>query len=241
MNKLLPPMDTVYKVSDAEELYGVGTWSNGYFSISDAGDLTVGAKGAGPVSLPRIVEDLREQGHALPVILRFPDVLEDRIDKVNQAFAAAIAEAGYQGAYEGVYPIKVNQRRVVVETIAEYGARYKTGLEAGSKAELALALAQHAHPDSLLCCNGFKDDDFIRLALWGKKLGRNVIITLEKYAELDRVLRISEEMGVTPGLGVRFKLHARGSGQWEASGGDSAKFGLTAAELLNVARRLKAG
>ncbi len=239
MNHPSTRSEPVFTVSDADELYGIRTWSNGYFRISDDGDLCVTAKGAASVPLAGIVEDLREQGHTLPVILRFPDVLEDRIDRINEAFAAAIAEAGYQGAYQGVFPIKVNQRRVVVETIAEYGGRYRTGLEAGSKAELALALAQEAHPESLLCCNGFKDDDFVRLALWGRKIGRNVIITLEKYSELERVLRIAREMGVTPALGARFKLHARGSGQWEASGGDDAKFGLTATELLNVARRLK--
>src|SRR5690554_5527028 len=174
------------------------------------------------------------------MVLRFPDILEDRIDRVNEAFGASIAEAGYSNTYQGVYPIEVNQRRVVVETIAEYGARWRTGLEAGSKAELALCLAHDIHDDALLCCNGFKDDDFIRLALWGRKLGRKVIITLEKAGELERVLRISKEMGVKPLLGVRFKLHARGSGQWEASGGDDAKFGLTASELIHVAERVKA-
>ncbi len=239
MNPLTPSSEPVFKVSDAEELYGIPNWSNGYFAVSPEGELTVSAKGSSPVSLRGIVEELRAEGRSVPMILRFPDVLEDRIDRVNEAFAAAIAEAGYQGRYQGVFPIKVNQRRVVVETVAEYGGAYHTGLEAGSKAELALALAQEAHPDALLCCNGFKDDDFIRLALWGRKLGRNVIITLEKYSELDRVLRISREMGVRPALGARFKLHARGSGQWEASGGDDAKFGLTATELLNVARRLQ--
>ncbi len=233
------PTEPRFKVTDAAELYGVRTWSNGYFDISDVGELTVSVRESGSVSLKRIVDDLRASGHALPVILRFPDVLEDRIDRINAAFADAIAEAGYEGRYQGVFPIKVNQRRVVVETVANYGEHYRTGLEAGSKAELALALAQEGHPEALVCCNGFKDDDFIRLALWGRKLGRNVIITLEKYSELERVLRISREMGVRPALGARFKLHARGSGQWEASGGDDAKFGLTSAELLNVARRLK--
>src|SRR5690606_30047516 len=130
--------------------------------VSDQGELTVSVRGAPAASIAGIVEDLRAQDHALPLVLRFPDVLEDRLDRVNEAFAAAIREAGYQNRYQGVYPIKVNQRRVVVETIAGYGARYRTGLEAGSKAELALCLAHDTHDDALLCCNGFKDDDFIR-------------------------------------------------------------------------------
>jgi len=229
-----------FSVGDADELYAIRSWSNGYFGVSPAGDLTVTARGRVPLAVRDIVDRLSAEGHQLPMVLRFPDILEDRIDKVNEAFAASIAEAGYSNTYQGVYPIKVNQRRVVVETIAAYGAKWKTGLEAGSKAELALCLAHETHADALLCCNGFKDDDFIRLALWGRKLGRNVIITLEKAGELERVLRISREMGVEPLLGVRFKLHARGSGQWEASGGDDAKFGLTASELIHVAERVKA-
>jgi len=216
-----PTLDPGFSLTDADELYSIRAWSSGYFGVGKDGQLTVSLKGS-------------------PAVPRFPDILEDRLDRINQAFAAAIAEAGYQNRYQGVYPIKVNQRRVVLETIAAYGARYRTGLEAGSKAELALCLAHETHPEALVCCNGFKDDDFIRLALWGRKLGRNVVITLEKAGELERVLRISREMGVEPLLGVRFKLHARGSGQWEASGGDDAKFGLTASELIHVAQRVQA-
>lgn len=235
-----PTLDPGFSIADADELYSIKAWSSGFFGVSKRGELTVSVKGSPAVSLRSIVDDLTEQGHALPIVLRFPDILEDRMDRINEAFAAAIAEAGYQNRYQGVFPIKVNQRRMVVETIASYGAKYRTGLEAGSKAELALCLAHETHDDALICCNGFKDDDFIRLALWGRKLGRNVIITLEKAGELERVLRISKEVGVEPLLGVRFKLHARGSGQWEASGGDDAKFGLTASELITVAQRVQA-
>jgi arginine decarboxylase len=234
--------EVVFKIADAEELYSVSAWSSGYFEIDDAGDMRVGLRtvpGSG-VSLPAIIERLKQDDRALPVILRFPQVIEDRLDRINQAFVASIREAGYKARYQGVYPIKVNQRRVVVETIAEYGARYMTGLEAGSKAELALILVQDTHPEALICCNGFKDDDFIRLALWGRKLGKNVVITLEKPSELERVLRMSAEMGVAPAVGIRFKLHAKGAGQWEASGGDEAKFGLTATELIHAVRRLAA-
>ena len=231
-------MATLTRAVDVEELYGIESWGSRYFSVNTQGQLAVDDQEK-QVSLLKIIQDLKEQGYAMPMILRFPHILEDRISRLNEAFANVIAEAGYQGHYQGVYPIKVNQRRVVLETIAEYGAKYRTGLEAGSKAELALCLVQDTHPEALLCCNGFKDDDFIRLALWGRKLGKNVIITLEKYSELERVLRISQELGVKPAIGVRFKLHARGSGQWESSGGDDAKFGLTASEMISVANRLR--
>ncbi len=229
-----------FKVTDAEEIYDVPSWSSGYFEVGADGDMLVRTRGStGPgTSIPSIIEGLVGQGRSLPMILRFPQLIEDRLDRINQSFQTSIRESGYKARYQGVYPIKVNQRRVVVETIAEYGARYATGLEAGSKAELALILVQDTHPDALICCNGFKDDDFIRLAMWGRKLGKNVVITLEKPSELERVLRVSGEMGVEPVVGIRFKLHAKGAGQWEASGGDEAKFGLTATELIHAVRRL---
>lgn len=232
--------ETPFKPADAEALYSIRAWGGGYFDVNTKGQLTVSVKGSAQVSLLEIIDQLKEDGHATPVIVRFPQIIEDRLDRLNAAFNEAIAESGFKGHYQGVYPTKVNQRRMVVETIAEYGAKHRTGLEAGSKAELALILVQDIHPEALICCNGFKDDDFIRLALMGRKLGRNVVITLEKYSELARVLRISRELGVTPAIGARFKLHARGSGQWEASGGDDAKFGLTATELISVAAQLKA-
>ena len=232
------PSAAPFTPADAADLYGVDAWSSGYLRVGDDGDLRVRVAGA-EASLRTIVDALEADGRPLPIILRFPQILEDRLERVNQAFAQAIEEAGYRGSYQGVYPIKVNQRRVVVETLAESGARWRTGLEAGSKAELALILVQDTHPDALIQCNGFKDDDFVRLALWGRKLGKNVTLTLEKVGELDRVLRIAEELGVEPAIGVRFKLHARGSGAWESSGGDDAKFGLTAAELLAVTERLR--
>ena len=232
------PSAAPFTPADAADLYGVDAWSSGYLRVGDDGDLRVRVAGA-EASLRTIVDALEADGRPLPIILRFPQILEDRLERVNQAFAQAIEEAGYRGSYQGVYPIKVNQRRVVVETLAESGARWRTGLEAGSKAELALILVQDTHPDALIQCNGFKDDDFVRLALWGRKLGKNVTITLEKVGELERVLRIARELDVEPAIGARIKLHARGSGAWEASGGDDAKFGLTAAELLAVTERLR--
>ncbi|MEX2503135.1 MAG: biosynthetic arginine decarboxylase [Trueperaceae bacterium] len=234
-----PPYDTALTAADANDLYGVDTWAAGYFEVGDDGDMHVRI-GDVHASLPMIVARLEASGRRLPMIVRFPQILEDRLARVNGAFESAMEEAGYRGRYQGVYPIKVNQRRVVVETLAEAGAPWRTGLEAGSKAELALILVQDTHPDALIQCNGFKDDDFVRLALWGRKLGKNVTITLEKFGELDRVLRIADELGVEPAIGLRYKIHARGSGAWESSGGDDAKFGLTSGELLAVAERLKA-
>lgn len=228
-----------HSIQDALDLYGIERWGAGYFSADEAGDLTVQVPGHEPVAVPEILAELERREHALPFILRFPQIIEDRLDRLNEAFARAISEAKYQGHYQGVYPIKVNQRRMVVETIAEYGARHKSGLEAGSKAELALILVQDVDEAALICCNGFKDDDFVRMALWGRKLGYNVVITLEKYAELDRVLRVAEELQVEPAVGIRYKLHSKGSGKWESSGGDSAKFGLTTSELVHVAHRMK--
>src|SRR5690625_2326835 len=221
-----------------DDLYFISKWSNGYFVPGENGLLDVKAP-QGQAALREIVDRLREDGVQLPLILRFPQIVEDRLARINGEFDAAIEEAGYNGDYQGVYPVKVNQRRVIVETIAESGALHGTGLEAGSKAELALILVEDIAPGALIQCNGFKDDDFVRLALWGRKLGKNVVITLEKHPELERVLRISRELGVEPLIGARFKLHARGAGKWEESGGDGAKFGLTAAELVDVALQLK--
>ncbi|GGK30869.1 biosynthetic arginine decarboxylase [Deinococcus malanensis] len=225
---------------DAAELYQVPNWSGGWFRVSDKGQLEATTSPGLHVPLRAIVDEIVDRGESLPVILRFPQVLAGRVKHLNEVFGQAIAEYGYTGHYQGVFPIKVNQRRAVVETVASAGYDYAHGLEAGSKAELALCLAQRMHPDALLCCNGFKDDGFIKLALWGRTLGKNVVITIEKFSELDRILKQAKALGVRPAIGVRFKLHARGSGQWEESGGDQAKFGLNAYELLRVVERLKA-
>jgi arginine decarboxylase len=234
-------LDRTFGIADAEELYSISEWAGGYFRAGAQGDMEVTLRSDPDraASIREIVESLRERGLNLPMTVRFPQIIEDRLDRINQAFAHAIDEAGYAAHYQGVYPVKVNQRRMVIETIAEYGARYMMGLEAGSKAELALILVQDTHPEALICCNGFKDDHFMRLALWGRKLGKPVVITLEKYAELERVLRVSREMGIAPAIGIRYKLHAKGAGQWEASGGDEAKFGLTSTELINAVWRLR--
>ena len=233
-----PTLDKRFKASDAAELYGVPNWSGGYFEVGKRGEMNVTLDGM-KAPLLEMIREFREAGHALPLILRFPQILEDRLARLNGAFRTATEKFDYQNHYQGVFPVKVNQRRVVLETLAEAGARYRTGVEAGSKAELALCLVQDLHPEALLCCNGFKDEDFVRLALWGRRLNKNVVITLEKYTELGRVLKVSREMGIRPALGLRFKLHAQGSGKWEDSGGDNAKFGLSTGEMIAATEKLR--
>jgi len=230
-----------FSSKEAEEVYLVPYWGAGFFRVGEDGELEVtplGPKGPS-ASLVEIVEALRDEGRPLPLVLRFPQILEARVRELNEAFLQAMKKYGYQGGYRGVYPVKVNQRRLVLETVAKAGRPYHHGLEAGSKPELALILAQDLSQEALITTNGFKDDDFVRLALMGKKLGRNVVITLEKFAELPRVLRLSRELGVVPHLGIRYKLKAKGAGQWEASGGENAKFGLTTPEIVQAVEVLK--
>lgn len=229
-----------FTAKDAEETYLVSHWSAGFFRVGEDGHLEVTPEGKrGPsASLYEIVQSLRDEGRPLPVMLRFPQLLEARVEELNEAFLTAIRKYNYGSPYQGVFPVKVNQRRMVVETLAKAGKKYAYGLEAGSKAELALILAQDLNPEALITTNGFKDDDFIRLALMGRKLGKNIVITLEKFAELDRVIRIAKELEVSPQIGIRYKLKAKGSGQWEASGGEAAKFGLTSPEIMRAIERL---
>ncbi|GAA6755702.1 biosynthetic arginine decarboxylase [Thermus thalpophilus] len=230
-----------FSPKEAEEIYLVPYWGAGFFRVGRDGELEVTPLGPeGPAaSLLEIVEALRDEGRPLPLVLRFPQILEARVRELNEAFRRAMEKYGYTGGYRGVYPVKVNQRRLVLETVAKAGRPYHHGLEAGSKAELALILAQNLSPEALITTNGFKDDDFIRLALMGRKLGRNVVITLEKFAELPRVVRLSQELGVKPQIGIRYKLKAKGAGQWEASGGENAKFGLTTPEIIRAVEILK--
>src|SRR5205814_819330 len=174
-----------------------------------------------------------------PCIVRFQDVLRSRVKMVNEAFHRAIVEMGYAGSYFGVYPIKVNQLREVVEEIADAGAPYHYGLEAGSKGELMVVLAQNADPEALTVCNGYKDEEFLRLALLGRKLGRKIIVVIEKLSELPHLLRLAEEMNVLPMIGLRSKLSTKGTGKWESSSGDFAKFGLTTPEVIRGVEMLK--
>ncbi len=226
---------------DSLRVYNVESWGLNYFGINPAGHLTVRSKQSTqtPVDLKIVVDDIKARGIKMPVLIRFQDILRNRVVALNEAFRKAIEEHGYKNRYMGVYPIKVNQLREVLDEILDAGAQYQLGLEAGSKAELYAAIAMNNNPGSLILNNGYKDDHIIRLALQGLKIGKRVIIIIEKLTELSQVIRISKELGVRPQVGLRAKLHTRGSGKWEKSGGDNAKFGLTTPEILHAVTLLK--
>jgi len=187
-----------------------------------------------------LVDEALAQNLAFPMVIRFQDILHDRVRTVNRAFAAAITESGYRNCYRGVFPIKVNQLREVVEEILEAGKDFHFGIEAGSKPELMAALAMHSDLESLIVCNGYKDTEFIRMAMLGRKLGKKVILVVEKLEELLHVLEVSEEVGVEPMIGLRVRLLSKGAGKWATSGGENAKFGLSTADLVAASELLHA-
>lgn len=229
--------------SDSAELYGVDNWSNDYFNVTRAGEVAVrltdtdGSKKS--VSLYDMMKGLAERGTDAPVLLRFCDLLGARIRELNESFISAIAEAGYHGAYRGVYPIKVNQQRQIVEEIVRHGAPYHYGLEAGSKPELIAAMANMRDSEAFLMCNGYKDDEFIDLALMGQRMGLNIHLILEMPNELPAILERAEKLGIEPNLGVRVRLAAKGSGHWSESAGDKSVFGLNTAQVIEVVDALK--
>ena len=230
-----------WSIERATQYYNIAGWGAGYFSVNEKGHVVVHPHGQpGPViDLMDVVEDIRERGIGFPCVVRFQDVLRARVKQINESFARSVAEQGYAGRYFGVYPTKVNQMREVVDEIVDAGAPYHYGLEAGSKGELLIVLAMNTDPEALTICNGYKDDDFLRLALLGRKLGRKVIVVIEKLSELPALLRVAEEMQVEPMVGLRSKLTTRGTGKWEGSSGDFAKFGLTIPELIHAVQILK--
>ncbi len=227
----------------SSELYGIETWGHGFFGVNKQGHVTVRLeddKAQAEVSLYEVIEGLRDRGTHLPVLLRFRDLLHSRIGEINESFRKAIKESKYQGEYRGVYPIKVNQQRQVIEEIAEFGKRYHYGLEAGSKPELIAALAHMHDTEAYLVCNGYKDEEFIDLALQAQKMGLRVMLVLEMPSELDLILERSRKLGVRPNLGVRVRLSTKGSGHWQDSAGDKSVFGLNAAQVIAVLDQLKA-
>lgn len=225
-----------WTVQDAATLYGVKEWGNGYFGINAKGHLEITPTKDESLSCDvyEIVQHLKKKGIRTPVNLRFPQVLDHRVVEVNEAFRRAIIEFGYEAGYQGVYPVKTNQTKEVVEEIIRSGNKYHYGLEAGSKPELIIALSQDLHPEALVLCNGYKDESFIRMALLARKAGRKVVITVEKMTELPLILKVAKELKVEPLIGLRAKLNAQGSGKWETSAGDHAKFGLTTREILDA-------
>ncbi len=230
-------------IEQTVETYGIENWGAGYFDVNRKGNLIVRPGEGDPraADVREIVEDLAKRGVPTPVLLRFPQLVAAQVRKLQRAFSKSIREYDYQGAHMCVYPMKVNQQRSVVEEYLREGSRYDFGLEAGSKAELYAALSLEQSPDSLLVLNGFKDEEFIEMAFAGAKSGKRVVIVVEKLSELDHVLRIADAAeGNAPLIGIRVKLYSKGSGRWEKSGGEAAKFGLTTTELLEVINRLKA-
>lgn len=238
----LPASSADWSLQQARELYNIRHWSGGYFDINEAGHVEARPDSgrSSVIDLYKLVQDIHERGLNLPVLVRFGDILQDRVNSLCIAFESAMAEDGYAGGYSVVYPIKVNQQRGVVEQIIT--ARDSgVGLEAGSKPEL-MAVLGLAPPGSIIVCNGYKDREYVRLALIGQSLGHQVYLVLEKLSELELVLEESKKLGITPQLGVRVRLASVGAGKWQNSGGEKAKFGLTAAQiLLAIARLQEAG
>lgn len=229
-----------WDVESSRDLYNIEGWGDGFFDINDKGRVIVKpAKDHRSVDLFELAHDLEAQGVGLPMLIRFSDILKSRIEMLHDRFARAIEEFKYEGRYTTVYPIKVNQQRHVVEEIVEFGQSTGVGLECGSKPELQAVLALSESTDHLIICNGYKDEEFMRLALMGQKLGHEVIIVIEQVSELDVLFPVAEEMGITPVIGVRIKLSSEGSGRWAQSGGEKSKFGLNSAQLMQVIDRLQ--
>jgi arginine decarboxylase len=230
-----------WTTAEAAELYDVASWGKGYFSVGANGHLYVhpDKDPQRSLDLKELVDNLQLRGIALPILIRFGQILQNRLGEMHQAFQSAIAEHNYKGTYCCVYPIKVNQQRQVVEEVFEYGRPFKFGLEAGSKPEL-LAVLAIADNDTPIICNGFKDDEYIEMVMLASKIGRRIIPVIEKYTELDLIQKHSERVGVRPTIGLRIKLASRGSGRWKSSGGYRSKFGLTVTEALRALEQLKA-
>jgi arginine decarboxylase len=237
------PSSEGWNIESARELYNIEGWGAGFFDINDKGRVVVRPDKAHPertLDLFEIARDLEEQGVALPVLLRFSDVLRSRIEALSSRFQAAIEEFDFKGKYTTVYPIKVNQQRHVVEEIVQFGKTHGVGLECGSKPELQAVLALSESTDHIIVCNGYKDEEFLRLALMGQKLGHEVFIVVEQLSELDVLMQVSDDMGVVPNVGIRIKLTSGGSGRWAQSGGEKSKFGLNPAQLVRAIDKLKA-
>ncbi|HEU4642734.1 MAG TPA: biosynthetic arginine decarboxylase [Gemmatimonadaceae bacterium] len=238
-----PPAASAWTIEDSRALYNVEGWGIGFFDVNEKGHVVVRPDKSHPergLDLYELAMDLAEQGIGLPMLLRFSDILRSRIEVIGQRFRNAIREFNYEGDYTLVYPIKVNQQRHVVEEIVQFGAPAGVGLECGSKPELQAVLALSESANHMIVCNGYKDEEFMRLALMGQKLGHQVFVVIEQVSELDILLRVADEMGVQPTAGVRIKLASEGFGRWAESGGEKSKFGLTASELVKVIDKLQA-
>src|ERR1700751_102789 len=225
----------------ANATYNVEGWGTGYFSINADGNVVAKPlqENGGAIPILEVINEARARGLPFPLVIRFQDLLRHRVESVNRAFENAITEFNYRGKYRGVFPIKVNQLREVIEEIVDAGEQFHFGLEAGSKPELVAALAMQKDPESLIICNGYKDPAFIRIALLGRKLGKPVIIVAEKLEELEQIICASKEVGLEPYIGIRARLYSKGAGKWSPSGGENAKFVLDTTNLVAASQMLK--
>jgi arginine decarboxylase len=222
-----------WNVEDSKELYNIEGWGINYFSINEKGNVTVCPnEDSVKIDLKEVVDELQLRDVASPILLRFPDILDNRILKMTECFKNAKTEFDYTGDNFVVYPIKVNQTNPVVEEIVSHGRKFNVGLEAGSKPELHAVIATSVNSDSIIICNGYKDEDYVELALLAQKMGRNIFLVVEKLNELRIIADVAARLNIRPNIGIRIKLASSGSGKWESSGGDVSKFGLTASELL---------
>ena len=235
-------MKTEWDLESAITTYNVDGWSEGYFTVNSSGNVEARPLqgNGGSIDLLAVVNEARARNLGFPLVIRFQDLLRHRVESVNRAFQNAITEFDYKNEYRGVFPIKVNQLREVIEEIVDAGEQFHFGLEAGSKPELVAALAMHKDPESLVICNGYKDEAFIRIALLGCKLGKKVVIVAEKLEELEQTIRAAKEVGVEPHIGIRVRLYSKGAGKWAPSGGENAKFGLDTTSLVAASEMLKA-
>lgn len=236
------PTPRTWTIEDSIKLYGIKNWGQGYFSVNPSGHVAVHPTQQSNVSidLKKLVDELRERDIQLPVLVRFTDILQNRVRKIHEAFAKAIQEHDYKGQYRCVYPIKVNQQRHVVEEIHAFGKPFKFGLEAGSKPELLAVMAVVDDNDTPIICNGFKDDEFIEAVILATKIGKNIIPVVEKFSELELIVKYAKQHNVMPSIGVRVKLSARGAGRWQESGGVRSKFGLFISEVMDAMHYLRA-
>src|SRR5574344_2658305 len=224
-----------WRIEDSEDLYNINGWGSPYFAINEKGHVEVTArKGSAPVDLKDLVDELALRDVTAPMLIRFPDILDNRIEATAKCFKQASDEYGYKAQNFIIYPIKVNQMRPVVEEIISHGKKFNLGLEAGSKPELHAVIAVNTDSDSLIICNGYKDESYIELALLAQKMGKRIFLVVEKLNELRLIAKMAKQLDVKPNIGIRIKLASSGAGKWEESGGDASKFGLTSSELLEA-------
>ena len=224
-----------WRVEDSAELYNISGWGRNYFSINEKGHVAVTPRpGYASVDLKDVMDELQIRDMTSPILLRFPDILDTRIEKITACFQQAAERYNYTARNYMIYPIKVNQMRQVVEEIVSHGKQFNIGLEAGSKPELHAVLATSIGENSLIICNGYKDENYIELALLAQKMGRRIYLVVEKLNELRLIADISKRLKIRPNIGIRIKLSANGSGKWAESGGDQSKFGLNSSELLEA-------